>query len=169
VEKVLKVLLIMAKLKSVLKSVFWGLLFLAGGFQLWLSIFGNPIHELALIKRGVVTDGVITDTWEDTAEADDGTTIFFHGITYTFQLPDGRTVTGYRGNRQGRLHNTTPHPFEVRYLPDNPAVSWIKADVSPTIGDWLLLKVVGGGLALVLLLSPGVGIIYSEFYPQLEN
>lgn len=38
----------------------------------WLSLVGNPIHELALIKRGVVTNGVITDAWEDTGKADDG-------------------------------------------------------------------------------------------------
>jgi len=147
-------------------SVFWGLFWIVVGFMFWLSLVGNPIHELALIKRGVVTNGVITDTWEDTSKADDGRTIFIHGITYTFQLPDGRTVTGYRGNRQGRLHNSSPHPFEVRYLPDNPAVSWIKADVSPTIGDFLLYKVFGGGLILAMFLSPGLALLHKGFYPK---
>jgi len=51
-----------------LKSVFWGLVFIAGGFWFWLYLVGNPINELALINRGVTAKGVITDVREDVIE-----------------------------------------------------------------------------------------------------
>jgi len=76
-----------------LKSVFWGLLYMAGGFWFWHSIVGNPINELALIQRGATATAFITDTWEDSSDDDRGKAHFFHGFTYAFRLPNDQTVT----------------------------------------------------------------------------
>jgi hypothetical protein len=50
---------------------------------------------------------------------------------------------------------TQPVPIEVEYLPENPAVSRIKGDGSPTVLDWLWRKLGLGGLLLALFLAPG--------------
>ena len=43
-----------------LPTVFVGLMLTVGGFLFWYSAAGNPINELALIRRGVIAKGMIS-------------------------------------------------------------------------------------------------------------
>jgi len=93
-----------------LKTVLLGLLLLTGGLWLWIYLLGNPINELALIRRGVTAKGFITD----------------HSVSYyEFWLPNGQMVKG----ETGAISYYMPgHVVEVEYLPDNPAVNRIMGD-----------------------------------------
>ena len=153
-----------------LKSVFWGLLFLAGGFWFWLYTVGNPISELALIRRGVTTQGFISSFRTKVEDAGPSKMADFRYATYTFQLPDGRTFRGEADDHRATLPDDLSR-IEVEYLPDDPTVNRIKGSSSSclTVTDWLLRKVCVGGLLLAIVLSPGATIIYKEFYPRPEK
>jgi len=66
-----------------LKTVLLGLLLLTGGLWLWIYLLGNPINELALIRRGVTAKGFITDPNDS--------------YDYEFRLPNGQMVEGKTG------------------------------------------------------------------------
>ena len=123
-----------------LPFVFLGLVLIAGCLWFWIYLLGNPINELALIRRGVTAKGFITDPNDS--------------YDYEFRLPNGQMVKG----ETGAISYYMPgHVVEVEYLPDNPAVNRIKGDGCSTVTEWLWLNV---GL-LILFFSPGVGLIVS--------
>jgi hypothetical protein len=130
-----------------LKTVLLGLLLLTGGFRFWLYLFGNPINELTLIRRGVAAKGFITN----------------HSVSYyEFRLPNGQMVKG----ETGAISYYMPgHVVEVEYLPDNPAVNRIKGDGCSTVTEWIWSNV---GL-LILFFSPGVGLIFWRFRRKPEG
>lgn len=152
-----------------LKSVFLGLLFMAGGFLFWHYLVGNPFNELALIRRGVTTTGLITDVREYEEDNGRGKAVFLHSFTYIFRPGAGQIITARTRDYSGRLPDKIPHSIQVEYLPDNPAVSRIKTTGSSTVTEWLWRTVGIGGLLLAMSLSTGVYIIYREFYPKPEN
>lgn len=146
------------------KSILWGLLLIIGACCFWYSIVGNPLNELALIRRGQIAPGHIVDTWEDVGEDDEGGDHWLHGATYTYRLPDGREFTQETLAGSGRLKEEfrnleEPYPVEVEYLPDNPSVSRIKGDGSDTVTDWLWRKLGLGSLLLFMFLSPGITLL----------
>ena len=156
-----------------LKTVLLGLIFLAGGFHFWLWMVGNPFNDLALIRRGVTTRGVITDFQEEVEEVENagrGKLVNIRYATYTFQSADGRTITGHADDHRAALPDYLKS-IEVEYLPDDPTVNRIKGASSNclTISDWLLRKVGAGGILLVMFLAPGMVILYREFYPKPKN
>ena len=84
------------------------------------------------MRYGETCSGFIVDTWEDVEETDAGQLIWYHGGTYTYQLPDGREFT-QNTIGSGLLKpefRVISHPYsiEVEYLPDNPRVSSINVD-----------------------------------------
>lgn len=91
-------------------------------------------HEYQLMQRGKTTPGYIIDLWEDVEARDEGGVHWFYGGTYTYQIPDGREFTGkLEGDRLLRteFHSLTLlYPVEVTYLPDNPGLSCISAELS---------------------------------------
>lgn len=144
-----------------MKKLIWGTLWILGAVWFCYYSFGNPLDELALIRRAQIAPGSIIDTWEDVEDGDDGRAHWFHGATYTYRLPDGREFTKSKTSVSGRLKEKfqnlqQPYPIEVEYLPDNPKVSRIKGDGNSSITDWLWRKVGLGGLLLILLASPGI-------------
>jgi hypothetical protein len=131
-----------------LPSVFLGLALIAGSLWLWIYLLGNPINELALIRRGVTAKGFITDPSDS--------------YDYEFRLPNGQMVEG----KTGEIAYYMPgYVIEVEYLPDNPAVSRIKGDGCSTVTEWIWSNV---GL-LILFLSPGVGLIFWRFRRKPEG
>lgn len=85
------------------------------------------------------------------------------GCVYTFRLPDGRERRGFHTG-QGRLRSDLrdlAHSIavEVEYDPVDPSISCIKGDGSQNLVEWLLRKVVLGGVLLILFVSPGVMVI----------
>jgi hypothetical protein len=152
-----------------LKSVFWGLLFMAGGFLLWHYLVGNPFNELALIRRGVTTTGSITNVQEVVDEVGPrGKLATLRYATYVFRLPTGRIISASANDVKGTLPDDLSH-VEVEYLPDDPTVNRIRGIGSATVAEWLWRTVGIGGLLLAMSLSTGVYIIYREFYPKPEN
>ncbi|MFC1916658.1 DUF3592 domain-containing protein [Chloroflexota bacterium] len=91
-------------------------------------------HEYSLMQSGETTTGYIIDLWEDVEPMDEGGLHWFYGGTYTYQIPDGRKFT--RKLEGDRLLRTEFHPLtqlypvEVTYLPDNPGLSSISAELS---------------------------------------
>lgn len=152
-----------------IKAVFWGLLFMAGGLLFWHSLVGNPFDDLALIRHGVTTAGIITAVHEDFGDDNHGKTVSFHSATYAFQLPDGRTIEAGTGDYSGRLPDHVPRKIRVEYLPDDPSVSRIEGTGSPTVTDWLWRKLGFGGLLLLICLAPGVAIIYKSRQERQSN
>ncbi len=131
-----------------LKTVLLGLLLLTGGLWFCLYLLGNPMNELALIRRGVTAKGVIKDVADDS--------------DYEFRLPNGQMVEG----KTGEIAYYMPgYVIEVEYLPDNPAVSRIKGDGCSTVTEWIWSNV---GL-LILFFSPGVGLIFWRFRRKPEG
>ena len=102
------------------------------------TIVSTSWHNYQLMQRGETTQGYITDTWEDVIDTEEkGSVRFIHGATYTYQLSDGREFTG-KVDGEGKLKPELrslkqPYPVEVTYLPDNPAVSCISADLPDNI------------------------------------
>jgi hypothetical protein len=131
-----------------LKTVLLGLLLLAGGLWLWIYLLGNPINELALIRRGVTAKGFFTGPNDS--------------YDYEFRLPNGQMVEG----KTGVIAYYMPgYVIEVEYLPDNPAVNRIKGDGCSTVTEWIWSNV---GL-LILFFSPGVGLIFWRFRRKPEG
>ena len=152
--------------KKAAKTAFWGIVLLVGALWFWHALVGNPLDDLALIRRAHIAPGFIVDTWEDAESGDEGGTHWFHGALYTFRLPDGREITQRTRDGSGRLKArfrdlTHPVPIEVEYIPDNPTVSRIKGSGSPTVFDWLWRKLALIGLLLALLLAPGYSMLRS--------
>jgi len=148
------------KLRDSVKTLIFGVLWIIGAGWYWYYLAGNPIDELALIRRAQVAQGFIIDSWEDVVDGDDGRPHWF-ALTYTYCLPNGRKFTKSTKSYSGRLKEELqelqkPYPIEVEYLTNNPTVSRIKGEGSDSFSDWLWRKVGLGILFLGLLVSPGV-------------
>jgi hypothetical protein len=74
--------------KSAAKDGVLGAVLLLGALWFWHSLVGNPLDDLALIRRAHVAPGFIVDTWDDAESGDEGGTVWSHGAMYTFRLPD---------------------------------------------------------------------------------
>ena len=86
-----------------------------------LRAAGNPLKALRLILHSAIVTGQIVDACEEPEDGDDGCTHWYHGVTYTFRLPDGRQFRG-GGQAPGRLSAglsdpSRPVTIEVEYYP----------------------------------------------------
>lgn len=149
-----------------IKSVAWGVAWVAGACCCWLHGFGNPAHSLTLILRGQTAPGRIVDAWEDFDQDECGRDHCYHHFSYTFCPAGGQQRTARTLPRSGRLHPefvdlVQPVAIEVEYDPTDPSVSRIKGDGCQTVGDWLLADVCFGGVLLAIFASPGGVLIRS--------
>jgi len=147
-----------------MKQLIWGIIWVVAASAFWLSQLGNPLDELALIMHAKITEGFIIDTSEDVQDSEGGGADWYHRVQYTFRTPDGREFTRTTDARKGKLRAELrdledPYPIQVEYLPDDPNVSRIKGDGSPTLFDWIWRKVGLGGLLWVLTNAPGFVMI----------
>ena len=150
--------------RKAMKSMFWGVTLILLGCGFWYSLVGNPLHDLRLIQRGRTIPGYIIDAWEDVGDDDHGRAVWSHGVTYTYQLPDGREFQQNTSEFPGALRDEfrdlqEPYPVEVEYLPEDPLISRIKGTGSDSITDWLWRKAGLGTLLLLMCLSPGVALL----------
>ena len=151
------------------KTALWGVVLMLAGSWFWHSLVGNPLDDLALIRRGEVASALIVDTSEDAQSGDEGGTYWFHDATYSFSLPDGRKLT-HRTSGSGRLRAefrdiVRPVPIEIEYLPDDPSVSRIKGSGTQTVLDWMWRDFGIGGLLLALFLAPGLTMLHGALRP----
>jgi len=109
------------------------LVLLGIGSSFSYAIVSASWYKHLLMQRGETTPGYVIEAWEDHEPAERGAGFWHHGATYTYQLPDGREFRG-KLEGEGRLKPEfrflrQPYPVEVAYLPDNPTVSCIAADL----------------------------------------
>lgn len=147
------------KLTQPLKTLTWGVLAIVAACWFWLYLAGNPVDELALIRRAQIAAGSLVDTYENELEDNRGRVYLSDVGVYTYRVPDGREFKTTTRVPTGQLKERQ----EVEYLPDNPAVSRIRGDGCRSVVEWLWRKVGLGGLLLALYVSPGVVLIREAF------
>lgn len=144
-----------------MKGVLFGIIWIAGACWFVLFSTGNPLDELALIRRAQIAPGFIVDAWEDVADDDRGGAHWSHAVEYKYRLRDGREYTSYTLPRSGRLKDefrdmVKPKSIEVEFLPNNPSVSRIVGCGCQSVSEWLWRTVFLRGVFLVAFSSPGV-------------
>lgn len=143
------------------KTIALGVFCVIAAVWFWHYLIGNPLDDLALLRKGQAVPGFIVDTWEEAGDDDRGRAVWLHGAVYTYRLPDGREFKQRTKDKSGRLDEKfrnlkAPYAIEVEYLPENPSVSQIKGEGSDSILEWLWRKLGLGLLLLAMFLSPGV-------------
>ena len=140
----------------------WGIsiVMIVGACWFWFYLVGNPLDELALIRRGRAVPGVIVDSWEEPGDGPGGRP-WSSGVTYEYRLPDGRKIMRNTEKGSGRLKDelcdlNDPFPIEVEYLPENPAVSRIRGSGCQSVVEWVWRKAGLGTLFLAICLIPGI-------------
>ena len=132
-----------------------GVLWILGGCWFWCYLAGNPLDELALIRRAQVATGSLVETHEHEEEDDRGHVYLSDVGDYAFRVPDGSDFKASTRVPTGDLKEQE----QVEYLPDNPAVNRIKGDGCQSITEWLWRKVGLGSLLLTLLAGPGIVLL----------
>jgi len=127
----------MRRLLAQWKIIIAILVLLGTGSYFSYTIVSDSLHNYQLMQRGITAPGYIIETWEDVVDVERGSVRFVHGATYTYQLPNGRQFT-VKVDGEGRLKPEfrslrLPYPVEITYLPDNPAISCISADLPNNI------------------------------------
>lgn len=124
----------------------WGVLIIVGACVFVWHLAGNPLHDLALIRRAQVTIGTLTESQEVEHDTDRG--VYYSDVgLYTYRIPDGREFQVVNEVPSGQLKEQE----QVEYLPDKPAVSRIKGSGSQTITEWLGRWGLAGGLLLSMV------------------
>ena len=137
------------------KTIGLGIVVIIVGCWFWHHTIGNPLDELALIRRAQIAAGSLVETYEH-EEQDYRDHVYFSDVgVYTYRLPDGREFKTTTRVPTGQLNEQV----EVEYLLDNPTVSRVKGDGSASVTDWLWRKVGLGSLFLALLCSPGIYLV----------
>jgi hypothetical protein len=144
-----------AGVRYLAKTLIWGVLLVLGACWFWYSLIGNPIDELALIRRAQIAPGSLVETREHEAEDDRGHVYSSDVGVYSFRVPDGREFNTMTGAPTGELQETV----SIEYLPDDPAVNRVKGDGCESVLEWLWRKVGLGLLLLALFVRPGVGLL----------
>ena len=142
-------------LRDAIKTLIWGVICIAVGLLVWYNAAGNPLDELALIRRAKVAVGILSDTYEDQEGGNERHTYLYDRGIYSFQTPDGKQFLTSMDAPSGELKMQV----EVEYLPDDPEVNRVRGEGNVTISSWLLVKVGVGTLFLCMLLAPGVLLI----------
>lgn len=138
------------------KTILWGVLWITGACWFWWhEIGGNPLNELALIRRAQVATGILVETYEDEREDYRGHVYFSDVGVYAYRVPDGREFKTSTRAPTGQLEEQQ----QVEYLPDNAAVSRIRGDGCQTVTEWLWRRVGLGLFLLLLFCSPGIYLI----------
>jgi hypothetical protein len=141
-----------AKLSDSIKTLLWGILWIAVALSFMHHIAENPLDELTLIRQAHVAIGSLDETFEHEQKDERGRGYLSDVGVYTFRTPDGRQFNASTRVPTGQLSKQQA----VEYLPDDPAVNRIRGDGCASIFEWLWRKVGLGLILLALLLSPGI-------------
>lgn len=143
---------------SGLQTVLWGIAWLVVACWFWGYEFGNPVHELALIRSaGSVTGSVVEASEEPPEESKPWT----WSLAYKYRLADGREFAAEQ-HGDGRLPEeffALPHAVEIEYVPYKPTISRIKGTGHQDVPHWLTFSVIGGCILLLIFVWPGVHLI----------
>ncbi|MCJ7663518.1 MAG: DUF3592 domain-containing protein [Desulfobacterales bacterium] len=148
------------------KTFFCGVVLIIGGCWFWYhEAGGNPLHELALIRRAQITTGSLVDTYEHEQEDYRGHVYYSDVGIYSYRLPDGREFKTSTRVPTGQLKEQQ----EVEYLPNNPEVSRIKGDGCNSVTEFLWRKVGVGSLFLAICITPGIFLVRQAFSENTKN
>jgi len=150
----------MVLLPSSAKYISGGLIAVSFAFVFWLNGLGNPLRDLALVRRGHTVQGKIIDTSEDIDSGDYGQDASSHNETYVYETSTGQRFIQTSPSSSGRLREDIhlPVSVEVEYLPENPSISRIKGTGSETIPEWIGRTLLSLSL-FALFASPGVLLV----------
>jgi len=126
-----------------------------GGIFFLLHLTGNPLDELALIRRAEIATGVFGEQFEDLVEGEAGRSGVLTVSVYTYRVPDGREFKVSTNSPDAVFGEET----QVEYLPDDPAVSRIKGDGCQSIAEWIWRKAALGTFLMAFCVGLGVVII----------
>lgn len=131
----------------------------------WFSIFGNPLNDLALLRRAKTAQGEITSAEEDVGDGDLGQAIWTHRAEYAFKLPDGRQVIGsFEGSGRLRRDLTIPLSVEIEYLPENPTISRVKGMGAESFPGWIMRTLLSFAF-LTMAVAPGIKLLTMGAHP----
>jgi hypothetical protein len=133
----------------------WGVLAILAGCWFWHSLIGNPLYEIALIRRAIIASGTLVATHEEKQEDYRGHVYVSDVGVYAYRLPDGREFKAITRAPTGHLKEQRL----IEYLPYDPAVNRIKGDGCQGVVEWLWRKAGLGALLLAAFVSPGVIMI----------
>jgi hypothetical protein len=142
------------------KTMFFGVVLVIAGGLFWYLLGGNPLDELALIRRAQTVPGFIFKAWEDVEDGERGQAMWFHTTIYEYRTPEGCKYQG-KESGSGRLRDDLcelqrPYPIEVEYLPESPTTSRIRGSGCSSVMEWVWRKVAVGGFLLALFASGGI-------------
>lgn len=149
---------------NLIKGCFWGIIALLAAIWFMSSQMKiNPYHEYLLMTKGISAKGFITDTGEDIDENDRGGAEYSHYYAYSFTTNEGKILeSSGRGNGQLReefVDLDEPYPITIAYLKNNPEINVIKNNLSDSMLEFVLRKIVLGFLLLSLFCSIGLLLI----------
>lgn len=122
-------------------------------------VFYDPIKsvlsDVVLRFAGVSTNALILSAEEEPEIGDEGQTIWFYWITYSFKNGDGQVIYGSSNGtgRIGKFSGASEHqpiPAFVDYLPANPSINSIRSSENYESTLSLAFRAL---LALVILLG----------------
>jgi hypothetical protein len=134
-------------------GAFAGGIFFSTWFFFFAYIFATPIlesrHELALIRHARLTTGFLVESFEDS----DDEHVFEVGI-YEYRTAGDRQFK--IAKRGGEVEETV----DVEYLPNAPEVSRVKGDGCQSIVEWVIRKIILGGIMLAVFVGGGVWCVW---------
>jgi len=147
-------------ISNLIKNCLLGILAIIAAFWLVLYLGGNPYNEYMLITKGISTKGFITSVDETSTDTDQGT-VFSYNYTFYFKTKQGENIKSWAKD-DGMIPNelmdlTTPHPFDIVYLKDNPDINMPKDKICDSLGDFFWRKC-GLGFCILLMFS-SIGFI----------
>ena len=145
---------------NLIKNCFWGIIAIIVAFWLVLNLGGNPYNEYLLITKGITTKGYITSVDETSTDTDQGN-VFSYNYAFYFKTTQEKKIKSLAQD-DGRVPNelmnlTTPHPFDIVYLIDNPEINMPKDKICDSLGEFFWRKC-GFGFFILLMLS-SIGFI----------
>jgi len=136
------------KINDATRSFVWNILLFAFGIFLLASLAGEPLDELALIRKAQLTEGVIYDADDISGEDEDGNYHEGWRADYSFKLRNGKQ---YRGSSYvaGDLPLTLskenlPQPASIEYLPRKPSANRLQGSGVRSVSAWAKRHAWGG-------------------------
>jgi len=133
-------------------SALIGICLLLGALWLLGHVVGNPLDELALIRRAEVASCTLGETYEGEQESERGHVHTFDVGVYAFTTRDGREFKTLTKAPTGQCAAEET----VEYLPENPEINRVRGDGCSSVAEWIWRKIGLGTVLLVLFASPGV-------------
>lgn len=160
---------------NLLQTCFVGILTLVVAIWFMSTLMKiNPYHEYLLMTEGISTKGFITKTDLEIDENErGGITKYHHYYGYKFTTKEGKSIeSSGRGNGQLSeefvdLHE--PYPISILYLKNNPELNEIKDNLSDSMFEFILRKIILGLLLLSLFCSIGIIVIIGAIKDYLKG